>query len=203
MPAPFNNRVIQPVEMVLTPQLRAADSGDYFVGQIVRTGVAVANTFAWLVTAPIDRELVIDAINPTFDVTGLATGTLFYKTELYLRDSARNDYVYTGGSAAASFGTSTNGNFINKQSASKLNAGGTTPTLTGVSDFVANDANILMEVAGKLNSQSGTSQSPLFTNGRVIVIPAGSTLLARTVSSGTATGTYSIDTMVSFFERQL
>ena len=203
MPAPFNNRVIQPVEMVLTPQLRAADSGDYFVGQIVRTGVAVANTFAWLVTAPIDRELVIDAITPTFDVTGLTTGTLFYKTELYLRDSARNDYVYAGGSAAASFGSSTNGNFINKQSASKLSAGGTTPTLTGVSDFVANDANLLMETAGKLNSQSGTSQSPLFQNGRVIVIPAGSTLLVRTVSSGTATGTYSIDSMVSFFERQL
>ena len=203
MPNPFNNRMVVPIEMAYTPQSRAAEAGDYFVGQITRTAVTIANTYYWLVTADTKRDLFVQNILPSFDISAVTTGAFYYKTEMFLRDSNKNDYVYSGGSANASFGTPTNGYMVNKQSTAKLSAGGTAPTLTGTPDFVINDAMYYLATQGNSSSSSGTQASSLFQSDRLLIIPAGSTALVRSVSSGTAGGTYGVDTFISFFERDV
>lgn len=195
----FDNQVIIPVNVASSPISRAIERGDYFAGSITRTGVAISSTFYWLVTAK-EKDLIINHIDPKFNLSAVLQGTLTYVTDVFMQQSNRNDFSYSGGTANASFGACVNGYYINKASNAQLSAGGTVSGLTGVPDYVITDANVFLATQGNANSQSGTVNS-FFEGDNVIIIPANTTALFRSVASGSATGTLSIDTALFFTER--
>jgi hypothetical protein len=195
----FANRFIMPTDIASTLRSRAVEAGNLFVGQIDRPSVAIATTFYWLVTANTKDVLVLD-IDPRFNIGAVTTGALIYRTDVFLQNSIKNDYVYVPGTANASFGSPTNGYFINRQSDAKLSSGGSVPTLTGSPDFILTDANYFLATQGNSNSSSGTKNT-FFEQDNYIIIPAGTTALFRSVSSGTAGGTYGVNTSISFAER--
>jgi len=195
----FEHQVIIPIDVSSTHIGRAIDRGDYYFADVSRAGVIIPTTYYWKVTAT-TKDLIITRIDPKFNIGAVTQGNLSHQTDVFLEQSNKNTWTYSGGSADASIGSCINGYFINNQSASKLSAGGAVSGLTGTPDYTVTNANYFLATQGNANSSSG-SVNNFFENEIIIVIPAGTTALFRAVTSGTSGGTLDIDTSLFYFER--
>lgn len=171
-------------------------NANYYSAYVERTGVPAGNTYYYEMTAPPTTDIAIDSILPTLSFANSGTGTLLYQITVFLADSDLSTYTYTGGSAAVNLGRNMNGGQINKLSGLTVSAGGAA-TITGSPDFLIGFTNYQLESQGASRSVT-SSEARFFESGRAILIPAGKKLLVRVTSSGTITGTFDVQTFVTY-----
>lgn len=179
----------------------AIATGDYYVALLERTNIPANSTYYYHAIAPADADILIDNIDLSFDMTNAGTGSLQYRTDVFLSVSDGNDFTYTPGSAYGTVGRALNGYYINSRASFAISAGGTA-TVTGTPDFTTLKASYYLQQTG--NNQSLTrSGTGFFEESRKLIIPAGTSVLFRTTTTGTIAGTFNLSTYVNFFERHI
>lgn len=175
----------------------AVAEGQYYSAYLQRGPISATSEYIYELYAPSDKDIFIDAISPTADFASAGTGSLNYRTEMYFEESNINNWTYTGGSAPSAIGRNMSGYHINTLSGATVSAGGTLSTLTGTPDFVVSFINYKLESQGSNQSLSG-SEAQFFDHDRTIRVKAGTKCMFRTVTSGTITGTFSVQTYIDY-----
>ena len=104
----FEHQVIIPIDVSSTHIGRAIDRGDYYFADVSRAGVIIPTTYYWKVTAT-TKDLIITRIDPKFNIGAVTQGNLSHQTDVFLEQSNKNTWTYSGGSADASIGSCING----------------------------------------------------------------------------------------------
>lgn len=174
----------------------AVANGQYYSDYLARTITGATSEYFYELYAPADADIFIDTIAPTADFALAGTGTLSYKTELFLDESNLSSWTYSGGSAPSPLGRNMSGYHINDLSGVTVSAGGAA-SITGRNDFVVAFINYQLEAQGSSRNIT-SSEAQFFDHGRTIRIKAGTKLLFKTSTTGTITGSSNIQTYIDF-----
>lgn len=176
-------------------------NGTYYAAYLLRDVVGAASTYFYSVSAPVDADVIIDNISPTVSFELAGTGNLHYTTDAFFEESDGNAWTYTGGSPFVKIGRNMNGRFINSDSGVRVSVGGSA-TPTGAPDFVIGFVHYSLEAQGA-NRSLTTSEAKFFDEQRRLIVKAGTTVLFRTITTGTITGTFEIQTYVNYYVQPL
>lgn len=176
-------------------------------GFLFSTSIAQSNTTidsdVFYVLRTGTKAVSLETIEPAFDYSSMGDGIFEYRLWFFDPLSDGNDWSYTGGSPFVPAARNINTNYlVEGQAASKtesqVSSGGTV-NLTGEPDFELIFASISLDLIGQ-GLTSSTTLSKFFNDGRRLILRPNSDYLFLARTSGTATGTMSINTQISLSE---
>ncbi len=179
----------------------AMSDGSYFTGSTQRSGVATNNVFHSVITSG-DKYLVIEDVIITTNFSLVTDGNVNLQLNAYVEASNGNTWSFTTDGIITPMGRPVNAELINQFPLSIINRGVTGVSLVGDEDYNIFYVDYFIDTQGNRNIKS-TDRAQFFEGTRKLLIPPNSTVLVKTESTGTATGTLDISTVffISEFDK--
>lgn len=170
--------------------------GKHFTAATARAAVPVGNDYSSVLKAPADKILILEDVFFNLDFDTAANGTFNIVLDGYLDTSLGNSWAYTP-VAPVPLGRPLNGAKVNDVAASTIDLGITpdAPGITGNPDYNFFNASYVIDSVGNRNTVSANT-STFFGADRKLILGPRQELLARTVTSGNATGTGTVRTLI-------
>jgi hypothetical protein len=183
------------VVRAFTRQDRSISTGDYFIATNLRTAIPADDIF-YRVIKTNAQYFVLEDLNINVDWTNALDGTTTISVDLYIDQSNRNTWTYTGGTEVKA-GTSLNAEFINLTPDSDVVVGATVTDLTGDPDYRIYYTQTFIDISGNRNDVT-TIGEQFFENNRKIIIPPSSTALLVTTTTGPVGSTVDAFSQLSY-----
>lgn len=171
--------------------------GKFYTGVVKREAVLTNNDFYSVIQTG-EKYLLITNLDVMLSFNS-GDGAYMYEMSAFIDVSNDNTFSYTGG-INARLGKSLNTANVNDAPASTIQLG-VTPTITGVSDYLLLESQIILDASGNRDN-ANVIQSSMFGDGRLVVIEPNSEVLIKSSFTG-IDGNADIITMFYFKELSL
>jgi hypothetical protein len=171
--------------------------GKFYTGVVKREAVVTNNDFYSVIQTG-EKYLLITNLDVMLSFNS-GDGAYMYEMSAFIDVSNDNTFSYTGG-INARLGKSLNTANVNDAPASTIQLG-VTPTITGVSDYLLLESQIILDASGNRDN-ANVIQSSMFGDGRLVVIEPNSEVLIKSSFTG-IDGNADIITMFYFKELSL
>ena len=171
--------------------------GKFYTGVVKRESVLTNNDFYSVIQTG-EKYLLITNLDVMINFNS-GDGAFNYEMSAFIDVSNDNTFSYTGG-INARLGKSLNTANVNDAPASTIQLG-VTPTITGVSDYLLLESQIIRDASGNRDN-ANVMQSTMFSDGRLVVIEPNSEVLIKSSFTG-IDGNANVTTMFYFKELSL
>ena len=171
--------------------------GKFYTGVVKREAVVTNNDFYSVIQTG-EKYLLITNLDVMLSFNS-GDGAYMYEMSAFIDVSTDNTFSYTGG-INARLGKSLNTANVNDAPVSTIQLG-VTPTITGVSDYLLLESQVILDASGNRDN-ANVIQSSMFGDGRLVVIEPNSEVLIKSSFTG-IDGNADIITMFYFKELSL